>query len=299
MRRLVVAFALLVVGGCAAGEHPWSSTALCAVERGGGEEEPKETAWLSLLLAGWDPATRRATHPAVDCTGAQVRWEGPALRCTDGSTALADVPDRPLGPDDVVVSKLGDDYRIVWIVTNRYASGDGLGPVAVVEVRPRRLIVRAIGHLRANLVRPRLRLERLGDREVLVAEGEVCSSADPSSCARSARVMPLERERYVAAPVTSEDGACVSPALFDLGREESASLPSGWRRRYRLDATLSFLPTTLRVKEAVVVSDYDPRHPNTPERPYRRAEAETDVRHERGRFVTASTSLWAKMLEAR
>jgi hypothetical protein len=298
MRRLAVAFVFLAAAGCA-GEHPWSGTSLCAADRVGVEEEPKETAWLSLLLSGWDPASRRATRPAVDCTGAQVRWEGPALRCTDSSTALADGPDRALGPEDVIVSKLGDAYRIVWVVTNRYASGDGLGPVAVVEVKPRRLIVRAIGHLRANLVRPRIRLEKLGDREVLVAEGEVCGSADPSSCTRSARVMPLERERYVAAVVAAEDGSCVSPALFDLGREESVPLPSGWRRRYRLDATLSFLPARLRVKEEVVVSDYDPRHPNTPARPYRRADAETDVRHEKGRFVTGSTSLWARMLDAR
>jgi hypothetical protein len=298
MRRVAVAFALLLAAGCA-GEHPWSGTTLCAADRVGAGAEPSDIAWLSLLLSGWDPATRRATRPAVDCTGAQVRWEGPAQRCTDPSAALAESPDRPLGPEDVIVSKLGEDFRIVWVVTNRYASGDGLGPVAVVELRPRRLIVRAIGHLRANPVRPKLRLEKLGEREVLVVEGEICGSADPSSCARSARVMPLERDRYVAAAVASEQGACVSPALFDLGREESLSLPSGWRRRYRLDATLAFLPTSLRVKEAVVVSDFDPRHPNTPARPYRRAEAESELRWEKGRFVTGSTSLWEKMMEAK
>jgi hypothetical protein len=272
---------------------------MCAVDRAAGEAEPNETAWLSLLLSGWDPVSRRATYPAVDCAGAQVRWAGPALRCSDGSTALAAVPDRPLGADDVVVARLGDAYRIVWIVTNRFASGDGLGPVAVVEVKPRRLIVRAIGSLRASVVRPKLRLERLGDREVLVAEGEVCGGADPSSCTRSARVMPLDGERYVAAAVTSASGGCVSPALFDLGREETASLPSGWKRRYRLDATLAFLPEGLRVREEVVVSDFDPRHPNAPVRPYRRADADTEVRYENGRFVAGAPSLWSKMMDAR
>jgi hypothetical protein len=299
MRRLAVAILTLLAAGCAAGEHPWSGTTLCAADRPAGEAEPNETAWLSLLLSGWDPVSRRATHPAVDCTGAQVRWEGPALRCTDGSTALADVPDRPLGADDVVVVRLGEAHRIVWIVTNRFASGDGLGPVAVVEVKPRRLIVRAIGSLRANVVRPRLGLERLGDREVLVAEGEVCGSADPSSCTRSARLMPLSGERYVAASVASTTGACASPAFFDLGREETFSLPSGWKRRYRLDATLAFLPGGLRVREEIVVSDFDPRHPNAPVRPYRRADADTDVRYEKGRFVAGAPSLWSKMMEAR
>lgn len=298
MRALAVTW-LVVVAGCAAGEHPWTGTTLCSADRPEGEPEPKETTWLSFLLSGWDPGSRRATRPAVDCTGAQVRWDGPALRCTDGSTALASLPDRPLGAEDVVVARVGEAYRIVWIVTNRFASGDGLGPVAVVEVRPRRLVVRAIGHLRASLVRPKLRLEKVGEREVLVAEGEVCGGVDPSSCARSARVMPLDRERYVAASVVSGQGECVSPALFDLGREEDVSLPTGWKRRYRLDATLGFSPAGVRVREAVVVSDFDPRHPATPARPYRRAEADLDLRFENGRFVAGTPSLWARMAEAR
>lgn len=296
----IAALALLAATGCATPrEHPWSDTTLCAVERAAGEGEPGEPAWLSLLLSGWDPATRRATHPAVDCTGAQVRWDGPTLRCADSATTLAALPDRPLTADDVFVARIGEAFRIVWVVTNRFASGDGLGPVAVVELKPRRLVVRAIGHLRASVVRPKLRLERLLDREVLVAEGESCGSADPSSCTRTARLMPLEGDRYVAAPVESPDGACLAPALFDLGREDTVPLPSGWKRRYRLDATLAFVPEGVRVREAVVVTDFDPRHPNVPVRPYRRADADTDVRLERGRFVATTPSLWARMLDAR
>lgn len=298
MRRLVAASLALSLSACAH-EHPWFDTALCAVERPAGSPEPREDAWLGLLLSGWDPATRRATTPAVDCTGTQVRWLGPALRCADGSTTLAALPERPLAASDVIVAPFGDRYRLVWIVTTRFASGDGLGPVAVVEVTPRRLVVRAMGHLRANLVRPRLRLERLGEREVLVAEGEVCGGADPASCTRSARLMPLDGDWYVAAPVASAGGACVSPALFDVGREETYALPSGWKRRYRLDATLSFLPQGLRVREVVVVADFDPRHPGAPVRPYRRADADTDVQLEKGRFVAGGASLWSRMIEAR
>jgi hypothetical protein len=297
--RTLAALSLSVVLSACVHDHPWSDTALCAVDRPAESPEPREDAWLGLVLSGWDPATRRATTPAVDCTGAQVRWDGPALRCNDGSTALAALPDRPLVAGDVVVASFGDRYRLVWIVTTRFASGDGLGPVAVVEVMPRRLVVRAMGHLRASLVRPRLRLERLGEREVLVAEGEVCAGADPAGCTRSARLLPLDGDWYVAAPVTSPEGACVSPALFDLGREEITALPSGWRRRFRLDATLAFLPEGLRVKEAVAVTDFDPRHPNAPVRPYRRADADTEVRYERRRFVTGGASLWARMLELR
>lgn len=302
MRRPALAVALTltaVLAGCAAGEHPWSGNDLCTVERTP-EEEITPAAWISLLVKGYDPATRRATSPAVDCGGAQVRWEAPALLCTDGSIARTVLPDRPLGPEDVVVAPVGEAYRIVWVVTNRFASGDGLGPVAVVEVRKSRLVVRALGHLRANLLRPKLRLERIGQAEVLVAEGEVCASNDPASCARSARVMPLARsERYQPAVVTDAGGACLSPAFFHLGREESEPLSSGWRRKYRLDASLLFGPTGATLKEQVVVNDVDPKHPNTPARLFRRAESDTDLRFDGASFTASGTTLWARMLEAR
>ncbi len=299
MPRLALAALFLALAGCAAGGHPWSGTTLCSLERDADGEPKDPGAWFELLLRGWDPASRRATSPAVDCTGAQVRWDAPALLCGDGSTARAVLPDRALGADDVVIERLGEAFRIVWVVTNRFASGDGLGPVAIVEVRPRRLVVRAIGHLRANTVRPRLRLEKIGETEVLVAEGEVCANADPSTCARSARVMPLVHERYVPASVTTAEGMCVSPAFFHLGREEAGPLPSGWRRSFRLDATLAFVPTGVVLHEQVVVHDLDPRHPNTPARLFRRADADTEVRFDGGRFVSGGTSLWSRMLEAK
>jgi hypothetical protein len=298
MRSLAVAALCLAAAGCAAGPHPWSRTNLCEAEKDKGEPAGAAT-WAALLLRGWDPASGRATSPAVDCTGAQVRWEAPAQACVDGSTARAILPDAPLRDEDVVVAPLGEAFRIVWVITNRYASGDGLGPVAVVEVRPRLLVVHAIGHLRANAVRPRLRLEKMGPAEVLVAEGEVCASADPSSCARSARLMPLVAGRYEAANVVDDKGRCVSPAFFHLGREEAEPLASGWRRRYRLDASLSFAAPGAVLHEEVVVHDVDPRHPNTPPRLFRRAEADAELRLEGSAFVSTGASLWARMLGAR
>lgn len=288
-----------LAAGCAAAEHPWSGSSVCEVDRRPDEAIPA-AAWIGILVKGWDPATRRATSPAVDCSGAQVRWDAPALLCQDGSVARTLLPDRPLGADDVVVVPLGEAFRIVWVVTNRFASGDGLGPAAVVELRKSHLVVRAVGHLRANVLRPKLRLAKIGTAEVLVAEGEVCASNDPASCARSARVMPLVgTERFMPAAVIDAGGACVSPAFFHLGREESEPLSSGWRRRYRLDATLDFAQAGAVLKEQVVVHDVDPRHPNTPARLFRRADADTELRFDGRSFVSGGPTLWTRMLEAR
>jgi hypothetical protein len=287
-----------MVTACAGGQHAWSGRRLCEIEREA-PGDPEPGTWIALLIRGFDAASARATSPAVDCTGAQVRWDAPALLCADASTAKALLPDRPLGPDDVAVTPLDASHRLVWVVTNRYASGDGLGPAAVVQVKDRRLIVRAIGSLRANVLRAKLRLERMGLVEALVAEGEQCASADPASCNRAARVMPIRGDRFEPLAVTNAAGGCLSPAWFYLGREEGESLASGWRRRYRLDGTLAFDAAGITIQEQLSVHDVDPRNPAAPPRLFRRAESEQQVRMEGRRFVSEGASLWTRIMAAR
>jgi hypothetical protein len=298
MPRAALAGLGILALSCARPPHPWSDETLCQLERESGSAEVDADAWYSLILRGYDAQTRRVTSPAVDCTGAQVRWEAPALACSDNATAKVLLPDKPLTPDDVVVSKLSEDVRIVWVVTNRYATGGGLGPVAVVEVKPYRLTVRAIGALRANTLRPKLRLEKLGAIELLVAEGEACASADPASCHRAARLMPYRGGRFAPDWLVGESGACLSPAWIDLAREESIRLENGWRRRFALSASLVFEPAILTIQEQVVVHDIDPRQPQNPPRLFRRAQADRAIRAVDGRLVASGTPLWAKMLNA-
>jgi len=294
MTRRFAPLLLLALGACAAGQHTWSGATLCELERPIGGELASDT-WLALLLRGYDPASRRATSPAVDCTGAQVRWDAPALQCSDPGPARTALTDQPITDKEVVVTTIDEQLRLVWIITSRFGSGDALGPAAVVELKGQRLVVRAIGALRANPVRAKLRLERLGPAEVVVAEGEHCLSSDPASCDRSARVVLVERDRLRPTILATEAGACVGAGWFHLGREESERLPTGMTRRYRLDATLSFAPAGLTRSEQVLVHDLDPRAPATPPRVFRRAAAEDLLPLRGDRFVTSGTSLWARM----
>ena len=295
-RRLVLL--MLALAGCAGAQHPWSDQNLCELEKDWKAEVKEYETWLALLLRGYDPESRKVTDPAVDCTGTQVRWEWPAAACFDNTLHRTKLPGRPLGEKDVVVSPIGENLQLVWIATNRFVSGDAMGPVAAVETRSRRLVVRALGVLRGYTERAKLRLEKLGDTEVLVAEGEHCTSADPASCQRAARVMPFKGQRFVAEPTFSEAGACVSPAWFDLSREEKESLESGWKRRYQLTATLVFEPGGIRVDEQLVVHDLDPRQPQAPPRIYRRAQGERTVKLVDGKLVVTGQSLWNKVVAA-
>lgn len=287
-----------MAAGCASGPHSWSQSSVC--ERELSESARLEGAtWLQVLLQGFDPSSGRATSPAVDCSGTQIRWESPALSCVDPTTAKTMLPDRPLTADDVVAEAIGENTWLVWVVTNRYASGDGLGPVAIAEVYGTRISVRAIGPLRASLVRPKLRLASIGKQEFVVAEGERCASEDPSTCARAARVVPLVgKDRFHPVPVTDASGACISPAWLDLHREEKEKLESGWVRHFRLDSSLVFGAKAITVGEQVVINDLDPKD-GAPPRQFRRAENDRKLTFDGERFVTDQPPLWNRMLSAR
>jgi hypothetical protein len=206
----------------------------------------------------------------VDCAGAQVRWEAPALLCQDASTARAELPERPLADDDVVVSPVDRDHRLVWIQTGRFASGDAFGPVALVEVGGRSVKVEALGTLRANPRRAKLRLEQAAGALVLVAEGERCTSADPASCERSARLMALAGARFQPSRIVSPTGSCTAAGFVHLAREEVERLGGGRERRYRLDASLAPAKDGLRLTELVTVHDRDTKQAEAQERLVRR-----------------------------
>lgn len=292
MRTLEVTVALALASGCAgAPRAPWADQQVCGMEEVD-EKAPTPEHWTSFLVRGVDPRTQRATVPAIDCAGAQVTWEGPGLACADNTLAQTLLPGRALSPEDVAVSPAGEGVWLVWVMTNRYASGEALGPVGLVTRSGRQMWVRALGALRAFPVHPRLRLERVGDVTLLVAEGEVCG---PGGCERGLRVMSLKGDRFVPERFLSEAGACEAPGFIFVQREAWEELSTGWRRRHELSASVAFQPARISVQELLVVRDADPRNPTAPGRVFRRAEDQLTIAWKDGRLVASGSSLWARM----
>jgi hypothetical protein len=289
---------LLALAGCSSFPHPWPHDSLCTGEVQDGASLDTQT-WLALVLHGYDRGTRRATTPALDCSGTQIRWEAPAFLCTDASIARTALPDRPLGDGDVVVSEVDPSHRLVWILTTRYASGDALGPVAMVEVRGKRLRVEALGSLRANPERAKLKVLRTGASSVLVAEGERCSGATAASCERSSRIMTLLGKRFEASRIVNAGGDCLGAGWLHLTREEVDTLASGRQRRYRVDASLSATKDGLRLLELVTVHDREGKSATAPERLFRRAEGTTVFRVSGSDLVSETPTLWARLLSTR
>lgn len=284
--------AALLTGGCAHLTEEQRAASLCELA---GKGDPDADAWMTLLLRGVDPRTRRVTSPALSCTGTQVRWDVPALSCEDGSLARTALPERPLAPADVVTSPTAEGATLVWIVTSRFATGEGLGPVALVDRRESLLRVVAIGSLRAFPGNARLRLERLGAHRVLVAEGEICAGTDRSTCLLAARLVPLRGALFEPDTLLGEDGACRAPAWLELSRRETRRGDGRWER-LELSAVLAFGPEGLAIEELVTVSEVADRGAAQPGRALRRAQASRTIRWASGRMVVSEEPLWSRVV---
>lgn len=253
--------------------------------------------WFALLLHSYDPVTGRATRPALDCGGTPVLWLEPEEdECAEtGPKAEPLKPPDRLDDGDVVLEKAGDDKKgLVWIITRRYTNGEGVGPLGLVEQTDKGFAVRALGTLRAQTLRPKLRLEKVGGADVLVAEGDTCASG---VCRRELRVLPLRKDRFFSEAVTTREGACLGPAWFPLSREEVFELPNGNRRKLELTTAITFGAEQIGLHEQVVVSEQDPRQPNVPPRVTRRVQADRSLQVGDRRLVASAPSLWVGVME--
>ena len=295
MRTRASLAAALLAAGCVRLTEEQRAGSVCELQLAEGKAGPEADAWMALVLRGVDPRTRRVTSPALSCTGAQVRWEAPALACEEGALARTELPERPLTAADVVTSQTADGATLVWIVTARFATGEAMGPAALVDRRQGLLRAVAIGALRAFPGNARLRLERLGAGRVLVAEGELCAGSDRSTCLRAARLVPLRGARFEPVALLGADGACRSPAWFELSRQETRRREGRWER-IELAAVLAFGPEGLSVEEVVTVSEVGDRHAAQATRLLRRAQATRMVRWANGRLVGSDEALWSRVV---
>lgn len=298
MKRMsmIVSAGLLLLAGCAAQQKP----GMCFMDVAR-EERPILSAddWFALMLHGFNREQDTVARPTLDCSGSPVVWQEPvADECQEAGPEVVPLPpSERLTDEDLVMATIRADQRLVWVIARRFSNGEALGPVGLVERTDKGIIVRALGSLRAFPLHSTLRLERSGDVDVLVAEGEQCTLEAPQVCRRFARLLPMRHGRFFAESVTSEAGQCLGPTWFPLSREQLLELPSGLQRKVEQTATLKFSPKGIVIAEEVMMHDVDPRQPAMPPRPYRRAQAERKLWVEGNRLVGTTSSLWVKLVE--
>jgi hypothetical protein len=250
--------------------------------------------WFSLLLPGYRQSTGQIASPVVNCLSGRVTAIGG--ECVTPIEEPAPLPRDPLTDRDLILVPMEGRYRLAWVITDRFASGEAVGPIAVVDVMSDKLVVRALGTLRAYHRRARLRFETVGGRKLLVAEGEFCPTGDPKSCARGVRIMPLIGERFVSEPLLDADGNCVGPAFLELTREETVR--HGDIRRLVLEGNVTFTPNSVVVHEQVSVYEAG-THGSAPNGSLlRRAESDRTITFRGTKMVATNASLWTRMLAA-
>ena len=292
---MIVSVGVLLLTGCAS-----HKVGLCYVESPRQERTLlTPTEWFALLAHGVDPKKGTVSRSVIDCSGVPVAWKEPdAHECREaGSDATPLPPPDHLTTEDVVMETLQANLRLVWIITQRYSNGEGLGPIALVERTDDRITVRALGSLRSFPRKAHLRLERSGDAHVLVAEGAQCTDEPVPVCRRFVRILPMRNGRFFAESVTSEDDKCLGPSWFPLKRQVVLDLPGGLQRRVELTSTLEFGSGSVAIDESVAMDDLDPKQPLLQPQPYRRAHSKRELRVEGNRLVATDASLWIRMME--
>jgi hypothetical protein len=277
---------LVLLAGCAS-----QPPAVCVMPKQvrTGKKTVRAEQWYRFLV------DRGLDGKPTDCSGAAVRWEGkPCDEPEEEPTALQPAP---FAVDDLIISRVSKEQQLVWIVTQRFSNGDGLGPVALVRGEGDDAEVIITGSLRARTRRARLFLVEQTEGRLLAAEGETCASADPSTCRRSTVLLVEKQNKFVEVPLRTESGACVGPAEFHLTRDKIVPASSGWKRKFELISALTFEKDRILVQENVVVSEFDPTKPGVPPRIDRRADGQRIVRYLGGRLIVNDRSLWARVLE--
>ena len=265
MRALARGVALLAVAATAACSSPKPPPAkpapkpapppppLCAVETSASYDKPPHDRvyppqnWFVLMLHAYR-STGEMARPLIDCSGRPVKMAVDGC----GGDPVPELIPTELTPDDLVVSPLGDDRRLVWVITEHLSDGEGQGPVAIASVEPHGLAVRALGVLRAYREHVSLRLETVSGQQVLVADGERCASPGAAeTCERAVRVVPLVGTFFLTAPLVDAQGTCLGSTLFPVRtRGESGRSHAS----YELEAATNFSQGAMQVREQLAIS---------------------------------------------
>jgi hypothetical protein len=319
---VALSFAAQACGGGQVNEDPPPVCYLShPIPDGGGVRPLRTSEWAGLIVRSY----HEGSTSSQDCIGNDIQWHA-----TDTSCQVHEDPDEaapqaaPITEESVIVGR-ADDIMIkpVWVITHHFENGDGFGPVVVTQRTAEGVAVRAMGTLRLPIERARLRLRETGGQQVLVADGERCpqagdegasdpdsapptnvgddqaaDDAQPPTCLRVSRLMPMVGDRLLNPEVRSPEGECLGPAEVDLSRELTVPIANGWERVFRLAASMEYVGGSIVVHEQVTAEDRDPRDPGRPPRPFRTTDSDRIIVVEHGGLRSSGIPLFERTVRA-
>lgn len=253
--------------------------------------------WFQVLLRNYNRKTGLVAAPVKDCSGKLVEVAHPpeTASCLASGDVGKPLPERPLVPEDLVITPTDDGRQLIWVKARYFDDGDALGPIAITEWTKRGIAVRSIGALRAHANRAKMRLEPMGADKVLVVESDVCAPDDPKKCERVMRLVPASGDRFDERAMVLDDGSCVGPAEFPLHGRTEFTQPNGQARSLELTRTVDFTDGNVVMNEAVVIKDRDPSKPDEPAKVYRNANVARPMTLGKAGIVT-KPGVWEQLL---
>lgn len=249
--------------------------------------------WLSLLVRGVDRTTMLPPVDPHECSNRPValEWPDEQSAAIDSRSAAKPLPPRPLTDADMTFGEGPDGQVLVWARITQFDDGTALGPVALARWVERGVEIRGIGTLWAPQRRARLRIEPLGeDAQLLVADGERCTSDDLKSCTHEIYLLPLVEQRFMQANLFVDEAA-IGPARVVITERRATTLSDGWVRRSDVQRRLRLSGNTTVISEVIRIRLCDPTSKPELCREEFRAEENRPLAWQDGRFTT-SRSAW-------
>lgn len=327
---IITALASVVVmttalSGCR-NKGPFGPVPICMAEVAGGtavESEVQELPadiWFSIMLQNFDRDRRLPGDDPKDCTGTSTINPTPPPLAEDeqpaedakpdivagcnigGDPDATRLPTRPLTDEDLIINKGPEGMSLVWVQAVHYDNGEASGPVAMIEWTQAGIAVRALGSLRAQTNKARMRIEMAGDQQILVVEGDQCNAEISKLCKRIMKLLPNLNGRFATVPlklqkdeVIGDVDPCLGEASFALFEQFTSNLPDGWIRKFEISRSVTFDKGAPLVSEQVTIKDQDPGQPDAPPQDFREASSDRTLAYQDRYFATRG-SLWEQMI---
>ena len=249
------------------------------------QDVPNE-GWIRLVLSDEDK------H--YDCTGQPLRFSTPPDGCKSPSSQRSP-RFTPLRSKEVVAQDQSKDFGLVWIPMQKLSNGDRGGPVAFVHTS-RRLSLVGVGMLGLPTGQVALKIQKVGNKELLFAEGERCGK-EPEKCDRVIRLMLLNKGRFVPIALRDRKKGCSAESGFDLFKAKDVKLRDGRLRRFELTATYEIVDEGIAIHEQLVVTDRSQGASLDQARQFRTSDATRLLTFNGSDFVSDQESLFSRMLK--
>lgn len=300
-RASKVALVGLIAGasmGAACRPKARANPPLCAFKAGDEEaasQSLKPEQWLPIVSPSIDRTALTRNGPLRDACGRVFELPADPWPACPG-TAPATVPrvaDR-IEISDLIVGQVGEGRLLLWAATEELATGDVMGPAALVFWTDRGLEVHATGILRGLRKEARIRLHKTSGKPVVILESQKCTTDD--DCTAVTKFFPIVKRRFMDFPIKGPDGECGGEASFVLSRKTEEPRPGKLTRRFELQRTVELAEDGIYLVDLVTGDEYNPKDPVGTVKPFRRITARRKLELAEDHFVVRDRDLWEDVL---